>query len=231
MMRLRTFNVRPGLSAPLFAVSIALLIAAPIHADEVPVPDMYAADPGYFANSAAGNSYYSSGGGGPNASSFGNDMRGMAQDIMSPAMVGPQVPPMPQMPSWVQAWAAEMSDTERDQLEDVYKGLRRINHALTGELMDASDAVTDSLKAKVRDPKSVGKAYARYFDIQRRWIEAQIAAANRVDELVAEVRERISQVPPPVLNPPLATPSAIGAPITIPPMPEMPPPGEGGSKP
>lgn len=230
-MRLRMFNLRRGLSVPLVAASAALLSAAPLRAEEIPAPDLYAMDSGYYAGSPANSGYYSASGGAPSGAGFGNDIRGAAQDVMAPAMIGPQVPPMPQMPAWVQAWAGEMSETERDQLEDVYKGLRRINHALTGELMDASDAVTDTLKAEKRDPKAVGKAYARYFDIQRRWIEAQIAAANRVDQLVAEVRERISQIPPPGMNPAIAMPDAIGAPITIPPVPEIPPPGQGGAKP
>lgn len=188
--------------------------------------DAYSYDSVYYpAASGSGNSTGMSPGSayagsypGQAAAGFGNDAATLgSSNIMSPALIGPQVPPMPQMPSWVQAWSGEMSDTERDQLEDVYRGLRRINYSLTGDLMDASDAISDALKADKRDPKTVGKAYSRYFDVQRRWIEAQIAAANRVDDLISKVRARVSQVPPPVVGAPPAAPGAIGAPITIPP--------------
>lgn len=218
----------------LVSALLGALIVAPVTAEEVVAPDMYAYDGGYYPSAGAG-AYPSVG-----SSPFGgHGSMGMVeapafpQDMVAPGMAGPQVPPMPQMPSWVKAWAGEMSDAERAQLEDVYKGLRRINHALTGELMDAGDLIAETLKTDVRDPKAVGKAYSKYFDVQRRWIEAQIAAANRVDELIASVRERVSQVPPPVPGMPQGMmPGAITAPIVIPPVPdaaadEVPVPGSG----
>lgn len=233
-------TVRFRLIFPLLAAALSAPVCV---AEEVVAPDMYAYDGGYYSSGTA--SPYASAGSAPfnggHRAMSSIEAPGFPQDLVSPGMVGPQVPPMPQMPSWVKAWAGEMSDAERDQLEDVYKGLRRINHALTGELMDAGDMISDTLKNDVRDPKAVGKAYGKYFDVQRRWIEAQIAAANRVDELIAAVRARVSQVPPPVqgmgqgmgqgMMPGMSVaPGTISAPITIPPVPEaelseVPPPG------
>ncbi len=131
------------------------------------------------------------------------------QMMPMPSMAGFGLPPSAaqgfKLPGFMDAWNRELSDAQRDELRQLQKGLRRINHSLSGELMDAVDGIQDVFEETVRDPKRVGQAYQQYFDIQRRWIEAQIAASNRVSQISDAARsvEAAFEVPVPPLNEPV----------------------------
>lgn len=147
----------------------------------------------------------------------GNQVPSFARDTLKGTMTAPLTGAIPNMdrhrglggvmalpessmpsfniPGFMRVWKMDLTDPQRKSLKEVYKGLRRINHSLSGELMDAVDAIQELYEIPQPEPKSVGKAYGRYFDIQRRWIEAQIAAANRVDDLATDVLNN-----PPTLN-------------------------------
>ncbi|MDT3736970.1 MAG: Spy/CpxP family protein refolding chaperone [Denitratisoma sp.] len=76
----------------------------------------------------------------------------------------------------------ELDDKQRKSVNAIQDELRRKRWELMGRTMDEQSRLRDLYDAEKRDPKAIGAAYQRIFDLRRQMIEATVAAHNRIEE-------------------------------------------------
>ncbi len=88
----------------------------------------------------------------------------------------------------------ELSDEQRSQLNSIGDELRKRHWEIMGPMMEEWSVLRDLWQAKEHDPKAIGAAYGRLFDLRRQMIEAAIEANNRRRSLLSdEQREQLKQ--------------------------------------
>ena len=138
------------------------------------------------------------GGMGPMMGGMGPMMGGMhGVDPMMGGMggMGPMMGGMgPMMGGMGMMGMLELSDEQRSELNGIGDELRRKHWDIMGRMMDERAVLRDLLQAEEHDPKTIGAAYGRLFDLRRQMIEAAIEAGNRRKALLTdEQREQIRQ--------------------------------------
>ncbi len=100
----------------------------------------------------------------------------------------------PMMGGMGMAGMIELSDEQRSQLNSIGDELRKRHWEIMGPMMEEWSVLRDLWQAKEHDPKAIGAAYGRLFDLRRQMIEAAIEANNRRRSLLSdEQREQLKQ--------------------------------------
>lgn len=77
-----------------------------------------------------------------------------------------------------------LDNKQRSQANAIQDELRRKRWELMGRMQDEEASLRDLYDADKRDPKAIGAAYQRIFDLRRQMIEATVAAHNRIEALL-----------------------------------------------
>jgi Spy/CpxP family protein refolding chaperone len=86
----------------------------------------------------------------------------------------------------------DLSDKQTDQLIDIRTKLQKDHLQLMGKMIDEQANVRKAWSGDKPDPKKVGAAYAKLFDLQRQAMEDRVAAMNKMyDALTDEQREQL----------------------------------------
>jgi Spy/CpxP family protein refolding chaperone len=90
----------------------------------------------------------------------------------------------------------DLSDKQTDQLIDIQTKLQKDHWQLMGKMIDEQANVRKAWSGDKPDPKKVGAAYAKLFELQRQAIEDRVAAMNKMyDTLTDEQRELLKSGP------------------------------------
>jgi Spy/CpxP family protein refolding chaperone len=73
----------------------------------------------------------------------------------------------------------ELSRDEQKRMARIETELRRHNWELQGKIIDARGELLQLFTEETLDPRKIGAAYGRIFDLRRQMIEATIEARNR----------------------------------------------------
>ncbi|HSS66277.1 MAG TPA: periplasmic heavy metal sensor [Gammaproteobacteria bacterium] len=73
----------------------------------------------------------------------------------------------------------ELNSEQQKQIARIETGLRKQNWTLQGEIIDARGELLQLYADETPDPKRIGAAYGKIFDLRRQMIEAAIEAHNR----------------------------------------------------
>lgn len=107
------------------------------------------------------------------------------QGMMGPGMMGGyggMAPGMMGAPDIL--FGVDLDDNQRKSVNAIHDELRRKRWELMGRTMDEQSRLRDLYQADKRDPKAIGAAYQRVFDLRRQMIEASIDAHNKIEELL-----------------------------------------------
>jgi Spy/CpxP family protein refolding chaperone len=86
----------------------------------------------------------------------------------------------------------DLSDKQIDQLNDIQTKLQKDHWQLMGKMIDEQANVRKAWSGDKPDPKKVGAAYAKLFELQRQAIEDRVAAMNKMyDTLTDEQRQQL----------------------------------------
>jgi Spy/CpxP family protein refolding chaperone len=86
----------------------------------------------------------------------------------------------------------DLSDKQIDQLNDIQTKLQKDHWQLMGKMIDEQANVRKAWSGDKPDPKKVGAAYSKLFELQRQTIEDRVAAMNKMyDTLTDEQREQL----------------------------------------
>jgi Spy/CpxP family protein refolding chaperone len=86
----------------------------------------------------------------------------------------------------------DLTDKQMDQLNDIQTKLQKDHWQLMGKMIDEQANVRKAWSGDKPDPKKVGAAYAKLFEIQRQALEDRVAAMNKMyDTLTDEQREQL----------------------------------------
>jgi len=105
-------------------------------------------------------------------------MMPMGGRMMAHENMGMGLHPMMQVP--------DLSDDQRSTLTTRQRELQRELWRLQGEALDARFALEDAYKGDAPDPKAVGKAMQKVFDMHRQMVEATIAARNEARKVLTQ---------------------------------------------
>ena len=127
-----------------------------------------------------------------------DEMGHMASTMGGMGGMGPMMGGMggmgPMMGGMGMAGMIELSDEQRSQLNSIGDELRKRHWEIMGPMMEEWSVLRDLWQAKEHDPKAIGAAYGRLFDLRRQMIEAAIEANNRRRSLLSdEQREQLKQ--------------------------------------
>lgn len=113
----------------------------------------------------------------------GSGMMGGGYGGMGPGMMGAQGG----------LYGVELDDKQRKSANAIQDELRRNRWELMGRTMDEQSKLRDLYEAEKRDPKAIGAAYQRIFDLRRQMIEATITAHNRIEELLTPEQRKTAR--------------------------------------
>ncbi len=153
---------------------------------------------------ASGMPYYGWGRWGmPGAGMMGMGMMGMmgmgGMGSFGPGMMGPGMMMGPAMMGWgalpaMGPGALNLTADQRKKITAIDEGLRKRQWTLMGKMMEQAAQLHQLYQAEKRDPKKIGAAYGKLFDLKRQMIEAAVEAANRKEAvLTKEQRQRLRQ--------------------------------------
>ena len=119
----------------------------------------------------------------------GNGMMGMGSMMGGYGMMG--------MGGMMSGYAMlDLSSKQWDQLNDLQIKLQKQHWQLMGKMIDQQDDVRKAWNAAKPDPKKVGAAYAKLFELQRQAIEERVAIMNKMyDQLTDKQREQLKSGP------------------------------------
>lgn len=116
---------------------------------------------------------------------------GHGQGMMGPGMMGGYGPGM--MGAQGGLFGIELDDKQRRSVNAIQDELRRKRWELMGRTMDEQSGLRDLYEAEKRDPKAIGAAYQRIFDLRRQMIEATVAAHNRIEEQLTPEQRKMAR--------------------------------------
>lgn len=90
-------------------------------------------------------------------------------------------------------YGVDLDDKQRRSANAIQDELRRKRWELMGRTMDEQSKLRDLYEAEKRDPKAIGAAYQRIFDLRRQMIEATITAHNRIEELLTPEQRKTAR--------------------------------------
>jgi len=86
----------------------------------------------------------------------------------------------------------DLTDEQRARIRAIQRETASKVRRLWVQMADEADRLRDLYAAERPDPKTVGRAYSKIFDLKRQIIEARVAARNRVmDVLTPEQRKAL----------------------------------------
>lgn len=86
----------------------------------------------------------------------------------------------------------DLTDKQIDQLNDIQTKLQKDHWQLMGKMIDEQANVRKAWSGDKPDPKKVGAAYSKLFELRRQAIEDRVAAMNKMyDTLTDEQREQL----------------------------------------
>jgi len=90
----------------------------------------------------------------------------------------------------------DLSEKQTDQIGDIQTKLQKEHWQLMGKMIDEQANMRKTWSGVKSDPKKVGAAYAKLFDLQRQAIEARVEAMNKMyDTLTDKQREQLNSGP------------------------------------
>lgn len=88
--------------------------------------------------------------------------------------------------------AIELSDQQRDQMQQIARELRKQQWDLAEQMMEKQDKLQGLYAQGQPNPEEVGQAYAEIAQLRRQMVEAHVQAQNRMqDVLTEEQREQL----------------------------------------
>jgi Spy/CpxP family protein refolding chaperone len=90
-------------------------------------------------------------------------------------------------------YGLDLDDKQRKSANAIQDELRRKRWELMGRTMEEQIKLRDLYEAERRDPKAIGAAYQRIFDLRRQMIEATVAAHNRIEEFLTPEQRKVAR--------------------------------------
>jgi Spy/CpxP family protein refolding chaperone len=92
-------------------------------------------------------------------------------------------------------WMLNLSEEQQGKLGAIMDDMHKQQWALMGKMIEGRSWLRDVYAKDKPDPKQVGDAYAKLFEIQRQMIENGVAAHNRMfDILTKEQQEELQNL-------------------------------------
>ncbi|HHQ42839.1 MAG TPA: periplasmic heavy metal sensor, partial [Chromatiales bacterium] len=89
----------------------------------------------------------------------------------------------------------DLSDEQRARIRAIQRETASKVRRLWVQMADEADRLRDLYAAERPDPKAIGRAYSKIFDLKRQIIEARVAARNRtMDVLTPEQRKALKSM-------------------------------------
>ncbi len=89
----------------------------------------------------------------------------------------------------------DLSDEQRARIRAIQRETASKVRRLWVQMADEADRLRDLYAAERPDPKAIGRAYSKIFDLKRQIVEARVAARNRImDVLTPEQRKALKSM-------------------------------------
>lgn len=84
----------------------------------------------------------------------------------------------------------KLDDKQRSKVRQLQRELHKKHRDLMDKMMDEREKLEDLYDADKRDPKVIGKAYDKIFDLQRQMIEQSIETSNKALEVLSDEQRK-----------------------------------------
>ncbi len=123
-------------------------------------------------------------------------MRGGMMPMMGGmGMMGGGMMPMMMGRQGMMLGMLDLSDEQRARIRTIQRETASKVRRLWVQMADEADRLRDLYAADRPDPKAIGRAYSKIFDLKRQIIEARVAARNRMtDVLTPEQRKALKSM-------------------------------------